>query len=243
MTYPVGMGGRIEDGYRRKLRAQLARARPRRLEFGVELCVRRARELAAAEGISEASALARVYEFTRWRVQRRMEVTGDCTLEAPPPAEPRFLCDGSVGGLARWLRAAGYEAEWREGRTGQALLREATGEHVVVTTDSRLLDRAAGGPRVVWVPSGMDPASQAGVVLRDLLLAPRAPRCMACGGGLEPVAKEAVAERIPPRTALWKDEYSRCRSCGQLFWEGTHWERIRARLERERPARVDPSRP
>ena len=40
----------------------------------------------------------------------------------------------------------------------------------------------------------------------------------------------AVAERIPPRTARWKDEYFVCARCGRLFWEGTHWERIRERL-------------
>jgi len=238
------MGGRIEDGYRRKLRDLLARVRPRRLEFGVELCLRRARELAEREGIPGAQALARVYEFTRWRVQRRLEVTGDCTVQAPLPERPRFLCDGSLGGLARWLRAAGYEAEWRPGRSGRALI--SIGEapvDVLVTTDSRLLDRTQGGPVVVWVPSGLAPAAQAGVVLRDLGLALRQPRCMGCGGSLAAVSKDAVKDRIPPRTALWKDEYFVCQACGQLFWEGTHWERIRARLERERPAPADPSRP
>jgi uncharacterized protein with PIN domain len=244
MAYPDGMGGRIEEGYRRKLRALLARVRPRRLDFGVDLCLRRARELAEREGIPAAAALARVYEFTRWRVQRRLEVTGACAVEAPLPAPLRFLCDGSAGGLARWLRAAGYEADWRAGRAGEALVSEAAaGQSVLVTTDSGLLARAEGTPVIVWVPSGMDPASQAGVVLRDLMLTPRAPRCMACGGALESVAKEAVSERIPPRTARWKDEYFVCGSCGRLFWQGTHWERIRARLDRERPAPADPSRP
>jgi uncharacterized protein with PIN domain len=82
-----------------------------------------------------------------------------------------------------------------------------------------------------------------GLVLRDLVLAPRAPRCMACGGALEAVAKEDVAERIPPRTARWKDEYFVCARCGRLFWPGTHWERIAARIAAERPALEDPGRP
>jgi uncharacterized protein with PIN domain len=236
------MGARIEDGYRRKLRALLARVRPRRLEFGVELCLRRARELAEREGIPSGPALARVYEFTRWRVQRRLEVTGDCTVSAPLPERPRLLCDGSLGGLARWLRAAGYQAEWRPGRGGRTLVGEGLID-VLVTTDSGLLDRAPGGPRVVWVPSGMPPAAQAGVVLRDLGLALREARCMGCGGALAAVAKDAVRDRIPPRTALWKDEYFVCQDCGQLFWQGTHWQGIRARLERERPAPTDPSKP
>jgi uncharacterized protein len=243
MAYPMSMGGRIEEGYRLKLRALLARVRPRRLEFGVELCLRRARELAEREGIGLDQALARVYEFTRWRVQRRLEVTGDCTVGGWPQAGPgpaRFLCDGSAGGVARWLRAAGYQADWRAGAPGASLRAEAAAAGaVLVTTDHRLLGR----PAVVWVPSGMAPAAQAGVVLRDLGLRPVDPRCMTCGGPLEAVAKESVRDRIPPRTALWKDDYFACARCGRLFWEGTHWDRIRARLERERPPATDPGRP
>jgi uncharacterized protein with PIN domain len=82
-----------------------------------------------------------------------------------------------------------------------------------------------------------------GLVLRDLGLAPRAPRCMACGGALGAVSKSDVAARIPPRTAGWKDAYSVCAGCGRLFWEGTHWERIAARIAAERPAPEDPGRP
>ena len=38
--------GRIEEGFRRRFRELLARVRPRRLEFGVELLIGRARERA-----------------------------------------------------------------------------------------------------------------------------------------------------------------------------------------------------
>jgi hypothetical protein len=55
---------------------------------------------------------------------------------------------------------------------------------------------------------------------------------MACGGTLVPTPKDVVRPRIPPRTALWKDEYFVCAGCGQLFWRGTHWERIEATLRR-----------
>jgi uncharacterized protein with PIN domain len=39
-----------------------------------------------------------------------------------------------------------------------------------------------------------------------------------------------VRPRIPPRTALWKDEYFVCAECDRLFWRGTHWERIERTL-------------
>jgi uncharacterized protein with PIN domain len=64
------------------------------------------------------------------------------------------------------------------------------------------------------------------MVAFDLGLTLREPRCMGCGGVLVKAAKEAVRSRIPPRTALWKDEYFVCAACDRLFWQGTHWERI-----------------
>lgn len=229
--------GRIEEGFRTRFRELLARVRPRRLEFGVELLMGRAQQRALREGIEEVDAFTRLYEETRIRVERRLAVMAACEVtppsSAPPPPEPRFLCDGSLGGLARWLRAAGYRAEATRGAR-DALLRETlrTGAFLV-TTDARLLDRKAVRDGVIpalWVPSGLDVVRQLGMVLRDLGLRPRDPRCMACGGRMEPVEKAEVAARIPPRTARWLDTYFVCGKCGRLFWKGTHWERIEARL-------------
>lgn len=225
--------GRIEEGFRRRFRELLARVRPRRLDFGVELLMRRARERAWREGLRDVDALAQAYEDARARVERRLALT---TCGAPPEprqAPPRFLCDASLGGLARWLRAAGYETAVTR-TAGDALVREALGRGVVLlTTDARLWDRRLVRDGLVearWLPSGLDVLRQLGMVLRDLGLRPRDPRCMACGGVLRAVPKADVAERIPPRTARWKDSYFVCEGCGGLFWEGTHWERIEARL-------------
>jgi hypothetical protein len=59
---------------------------------------------------------------------------------------------------------------------------------------------------------------------------------MVCGGELLARAKEEVRPRIPPRTAGWKDDYFVCASCGRLYWEGTHWERIVPALRQAVPA-------
>jgi uncharacterized protein len=154
-------------------------------------------------------------------------------------AAPRFACDNSLGGLARWLRAAGYEARCLRDRRGDDLLREAraAGE-VLLTSDHHLFERRAvrsGEVRAVHVPSEKDTAAQLGRVLGSLGLPLHEPRCMPCGGELRAVEKAAVRERIPPRTALWREEYWVCSQCDRLFWKGTHWERIQARL---RPAGV-----
>jgi uncharacterized protein with PIN domain len=212
--------------------------RPRRLDFGVALLLGRARERSLRDGVPLPEALAAQYEHARVRVSRRVALTSACAVEPGPAREaPRFLCDASLGGLARWLRAAGYEARWRADAAALDLVAEAAAEGVtLLTTDTaalRLRRVRAGGADVIWVPPAKGPVAQLGTLLRDLELGRREPRCMGCGGALRPVTKEQVLERIPPRTRRWKDDYFVCQGCGALFWAGTHWERIAARLARE----------
>jgi len=237
------MTGRIEHGFERRFRDLLALVRPRRLDFGVSLLMRRGRERSEREGVPLVRGLLRVYAFTRDRVDRRLALTGACSLVQPPwdrykdGPPPRFLCDASLGGLARWLRAAGYAALARPATSGEALAGTAEGKGLVLlTSDSEVLDRKsarAGTLAVVWVPSTLSPREQLGLVMKDLGLRPREPRCMACGGELRPARKEDVLPRIPPRTARWKDEYFLCAGCDRLFWRGTHWERIERALQED----------
>lgn len=232
------MTRRLEAGYREKFRTLLAKVRPRRLEFGADLLVRRAREMQIREGIPLGRALARVYESTRVRVEKRLAVTVACSLSGLPLGQeaeaPRFVCDASLGGLARWLRAAGYEAEWPERGGADELLRKARAAgSTLLTTDSRMMERTVirdGSVQAQWLPSDLPRIAQLKMLMRDLGLKPRTPRCMSCGGELRLVPKEEVVDRIPPRTARWKDEYFVCSGCGQLLWQGTHWERIARNL-------------
>ena len=105
---------------------------------------------------------------------------------------------------------------------------------VVLTTDSLLMEQRVlrdGVVPAVWVPPSLKPREQMRLIFDELRLPQRESLCMNCGGRLRPVDKESVQERIPPRTRLWLDAYFLCERCGQLFWYGTHWERIQRRLQ------------
>jgi uncharacterized protein with PIN domain len=233
------MTGRLEEGFRHRFRQLLALVRPRRLEFGVELLMSRAREHSRRCGVPLVQSLADRYEFTRKRVVRRVEVTGACSVTIPPwrrfenGPPPRFVGDQSLLGLLRWLRAAGYEARESDTEAGLAAAVADPGL-VLLTTDAAVLDRRLVRDEkalVLWLPSTLGTAGQLAMVLRDLGLRPRDARCMACGGALVPARKDDVRPRIPPRTALWKDEYFLCADCDRLFWQGTHWSRISTALQ------------
>jgi hypothetical protein len=233
--YAMASTRQLQESYRERFRELLARVEPRRLEFGVELLIERARARRDSFGVPRAQALSELYETTRERVERRLQAQAACPVGggALPPAAmadpPLFVCDGSLGGLARWLRAAGYQAVRVSGGGERARGEALRSGGVLLTSDKDVAERRAGAvPRhaVLHVPVELPVAEQLGRVLRAWTLRPRAPRCMACGAALREVEKERVRDRIPPRTARWKDEYFLCAGCGRLFWQGTHWERI-----------------
>jgi len=138
------------------------------------------------------------------------------------------------GGLARWLRAAGYDASWTYGIDDAALLAEAAASgRVVLTSDSGILERRVvrrGEVRAVFVPRGRDVDEQLAYVLEELRLPLAEPRCMRCGGEVAEVDRSTVAAEAPPRTYRWIERFQRCRRCGALLWRGTHWPRIERRL-------------
>jgi uncharacterized protein with PIN domain len=223
----------LEESYRERFRALLARCQPRRLEFGVELLIERARARRDGSGVPLDQALSALYDETRERVERREQAQAACPIgggrlpPAPLADPPRFICDGSLGGLARWLRAAGYEAVRVSGGGERARGEARLSGGVLLTSDTGVLERRhASAVPALHVPVELPIAQQLARVFRAYGLWPRAPRCMACGAALREVDKARVRDRIPPRTALWKDEYFLCAGCGRLFWQGTHWERI-----------------
>jgi hypothetical protein len=216
----------IRKGYEDRFRALLRQARARRLEEGVQWLVAKADNLSAREGIPLADALARVYE--------RLAINKHFQTSPPAPVSIHFLCDAGLGGLARWLRAAGYEASWQPDIEDDHLLREARSlQATLLTTDAMLMERRLLRDRIIpafWLTPTLSIPEQLALVFREFGLVVRGPRCMSCGGELRRVPKEALRDRIPPKTYRWLDEFFVCRRCDKLFWHGTHWQRILARL-------------
>ena len=184
--------------------------------------VAKAQGLSAGEDLSLTDALAQIYEHLATRQPFQQS--------ASQPTPALFLCDAGLGGLARWLRAAGHEAAWQPDIADDELLRQARAlPATVLTTDAMLMERRLLRDRIIpafWLPPTLKIPEQLALVFREFGLTLRGPRCMSCGGELRRGSKETLRERIPPRTYWWLDEFFVCRRCDKLFWHGTHWQRI-----------------
>jgi uncharacterized protein len=227
---------RIRKAYEARFRALLLRLRARRLEQGVAWLTTQARERSARDCVPTTRALGDLYARLREQVncwQHHAHPIAEppgLAADGAPPAPLRFLCDAGLGGLARWLRAAGYEALWLPELDDAAVVQKARElRATLLTTDSLLMERKIvrdGAVPALWLPPTLTKAQQLAQVFREFGLAILAPRCMSCGGELRRVEKEAMRDRIPPKTWLWQDEYFVCCRCDQLFWRGTHWRNI-----------------
>jgi len=136
------------------------------------------------------------------------------------------------GGLARWLRVLGVDASYTPGIDDGELVQHALDDgRTVISCDRKLFERrlfARGQLGGLRMPVGLRLREQLRFVASRLDLPMGFPRCAACNGELAPVQRSDVADVVPARSLVWAREFFRCRRCQHVFWEGTHWRRIRA---------------
>jgi uncharacterized protein with PIN domain len=164
----------------------------------------------------------------------RVEVAA-CADDAPPaPAAPRFVADAHLGKLARHLRLAGFDCLWSRDWDDDALVDTAVAEdRVVLTRDKGVLRRRAV-TRGRFVRAVESEAQLAEVVRAFGLRAQLRPfsRCRECNVALEDVVKQEVEALLPEKVRALYTRFRRCPGCGRVYWQGTHFERLRAVLER-----------
>ncbi|MGD0863184.1 MAG: Mut7-C RNAse domain-containing protein [Candidatus Limnocylindrales bacterium] len=152
------------------------------------------------------------------------------------PGPPRFVLDGHLGRLARYLRMLGFDALYDNRAIDDELARLSAGEaRILLTRDRGLLKRSI--VRLGYVVRDDDPRRQLDEVVGRYGLAPLAApfsRCVRCNGLLEQVDRSAVAERLAgePRTLRFFESFGRCVECGAIYWQGSHFERM-SRLVRQ----------
>jgi uncharacterized protein with PIN domain len=159
-----------------------------------------------------------------------LDITPIIHLRPEPLRDPHFILDAHLGRLAAYLRLLGLDAEYRNDFSDEELARRAAGgRRILLTRDRGLLKRSAV-VRGYCVRSDSPREQAREVVERFDLRRSIVPfrRCLSCNGLLQPVEKQAVWDRLPPRTRERFNEFHRCVECGKLFWPGSHYARLQA---------------
>ena len=148
----------------------------------------------------------------------------------------KFVADGHLGKLARDLRLLGIDVAYDKNATDAQLIAIATNEkRALLTRDRRLLMHAILHDG--YCPRSQAPEEQTVEVIRrfDLHGLVRAfSRCSDCNAPLALVAKSEIVERLEPLTRLYYEDFRRCTGCGKVYWAGSHFSKLQARIEKIR---------
>jgi hypothetical protein len=59
----------------------------------------------------------------------------------------------------------------------------------------------------------------------------RTERCVACNGNLHAVShRDEVQDLVPDYVFHNFESFMRCNGCGKVYWEGSHYKKIRERI-------------
>ena len=154
-------------------------------------------------------------------------------LQPEPLAVPRFVLDIHLGRLASYLRMLGFDTLFPENYDDEYLAEVSSTENrIMLSRDRGLLMR-----KIVvhgYYVRSTNPRQQVvEVAQRYNLMTHIEPfrRCAHCNGVIEPVAKEAILDRIQPDTQRYYDEFRLCTGCDRVYWKGSHFERMQAFID------------
>ncbi len=158
-----------------------------------------------------------------------LDISNVSHLRAKPLREFRFVLDVHLGKLARYLRMFGFDTLYRNDYEDREIIRISVDEHRVILT------RDLGILKVKTVTHGyyirnQNPKVQLTEVLEhfDLFHAVKPfCRCIKCNEELAIVSKDKIIHQLEPLTRQYFHEFYQCSGCGTIYWEGSHFERMK----------------
>jgi uncharacterized protein with PIN domain len=151
---------------------------------------------------------------------------------------PRFMADQNVGKLARWLRMLGFDTLFFDGRDDGEMVQLALEQgRIILTRDTRIMQRkivTSGRLKALLFVTDRS-AEQVCQTVKSLGLKDNLrpfTLCIEDNHPLEVRSKEAVKDRVPPYVFQTQKQYMECPHCQRIYWRGTHWQAMTARLEK-----------
>lgn len=155
--------------------------------------------------------------------------------------ELKFIADGMLGKLTRWLRMLGHDVEYTRSTEDKVLIQKAKKEsRILLTRDVELYRQAiAKGAETYLIENPNQTGNLAQLAKRygfKLKINVKTSRCPKCNGKIKIIPKTCVTDKIPETTSSNYEEFWQCQTCAQIYWRGAHWKRIDKTLTEARKA-------
>lgn len=141
----------------------------------------------------------------------------------------RFILTKELGRLAKWLRILGFDTVYfRDDKKGSLIITALREDRVVLTRNKILLkDKAL---KILFIRSEAI-KEQLKQILKDIDIKINPDnmftRCILCNEVLSEVSKDDIVSKVPKYVFQTQEEFSRCHQCGRIYWQGTHWGKVK----------------
>jgi len=167
-------------------------------------------------------------QISVYPVFERLDISKVTRLRPQPLREIRFVVDGHLAKLARYLRMLGldtlHENSYADSEIAEISVRD---KRIVLTRDRGLLKRRIiSHGRYV---RNIDPRRQLKEIVDWLDLSQSTKpfsRCVCCNGLLQPVNKHDIKELLEPDTDRYYQQFWQCGECGHIYWKGSHYQKM-----------------
>jgi len=157
-----------------------------------------------------------------------LDIRNVTRLRPLPLREPKFVLDVHLGTLAHYLRMTGFDSYYRNDLADDEIIRiSLTNQRIILTRDLPLLKN--GKVTHGYFVRETNPRKQLREVIQRFDLRKQVnpfSRCMDCNGMIEDIDKELIKDSVKAKTLMHISEFYRCRSCGKVYWKGSHYDKM-----------------
>lgn len=145
----------------------------------------------------------------------------------------KFILDVHLGKLAKNLRLLGFDCSYTNSFSKDEMIELAVKEHrILVTKDASLLKNKSVAK--VYQVESSNAKEQLISVVKHFNLKPEIKpftRCLVCNGILVEAGKKDVEKDLQEKTRLYYHDFLQCANCNQIYWKGSHYERMQQFIE------------
>jgi uncharacterized protein len=145
----------------------------------------------------------------------------------------KFVSDASLGKLAKEMRVLGYDTLYYGGKDFHELLQLARQQERVILTRNAKLTAKRLECNIILITEDRPPLQLKELLKKGIVFLNEKnlfSRCLLCNSVVERIGRQEAEGKVPEFIFHLHQEFYRCPRCQQIYWPGSHLERMKKRL-------------
>jgi uncharacterized protein with PIN domain len=146
----------------------------------------------------------------------------------------KFIADRMLGKLAKELRMLGYDTVYYRGEDAYPLIKLGREEGRLILTRGTRLAPQRPEDRIVRITEDKPSLQLRELIQRKIISLIEEPffsRCLECNTLLNEIPRDEAEGKVPDFIFYQQREFFRCPQCSRVYWQGSHQDHMRRKIE------------